>query len=303
MFPFRKDKEGIKMKKSFSLIPLIIFAVAVVITLPLRILQYKNSIEPGTGFYTEVSPLVILFYVVIGLAFIGITVITFINGKKLAFSNDVDKNIPLGAVSFICALICLFGAVKVLLTPVSTATPVYTVTTTSTALTGILDKAAAILGIITGIYFAVIGASYISGKGTGSQFKIISLAAPLWCAIRLVARFTRTVSYIRVSDLLLEMLMLACMTLFFMSFAQLNSKVNPEGNEKKAVIFGYTGALLGFVVAIPRLVLAITGNTDVLYELSSFEIYDIGLALFSIVMVAERFAVGTKESKPADEEN
>ena len=55
---------------------------------------------------------------------------------------------------------------------------------------------------------------------------------------RLVFRFTRTISYIRVSDLMLEMLMLVFFIMFFMAFAQVNSRVDPNKKEWKIAAYG-----------------------------------------------------------------
>lgn len=276
------------MKKSVSLLPTVIFAVALLIALPLRMLQYKNNIEGGTGFYINIDAAVIVFYAVLAAAFVAIFVLTTANRKNMVLDCSEKRNVIFGIVALICAILCVYGGISDFLAPVSTEPPVYTVTTTSAALLVSLNKSAAVCEILSGIYFALSGAMFISGKGCGEMFKILSLFPAIRCAIRLIARFTRTVSYIRVSDLFLEMLMLACFALFFMAYAQNNSKVNGEGTESKLMLFGLSGALLGFVVAVPRLVLVITGNENLMYELSAFEISDLALALFSVVTVAGR---------------
>ncbi len=292
MFPFPKDKshkkEAKDLKKSVSLLPTVIFAVALVIALPLRMLQYKNNIEAGTGFYLSVDAAVIAFYAILAVAFAAIFVMAIKDRKNMILDRTAKRSIVIGAVTLVSAILCVYGGISDFLTPVSTEAPVYTVTTTSAALLVSLNKSAAVCEILSGIYFALSGAMFISGKGCGEIFKLLSLFPAIWSAIRLVARFTRTVSYIRVSDLFLEMLMLACFALFFMAYAQNNSKVNGEGTESKLMLFGLFGALLGFIVAVPRLVLVITGSENLMYELSAFEIGDLALALFSVAAVAGR---------------
>lgn len=291
MFPLQRDKESLRekdLKKSVSFISSIIFAVALIIATPLRVLQYKNNIEAGTGFYTSTGVAVYLFYGIMVAAFVAFIALSLMNRKKLALDFTAKKNPIIAAACFISSIFCFYNGISSLMAPVDSSTPVYTVTTTSTALVGTLEKGAAICGILSGLYFVCLAVSFFVGKSCGENYKILSLFPAIWSSIRLITRFTRTVSYIRVSDLLLEMLMLAALALFFMAFAQNNSKVNGEGTEGKLLVCGFTGALLGFVVAIPRIILVLTGNESLMYELSSLELGDIGLALFAVTMVSSR---------------
>ena len=123
---------------------------------------------------------------------------------------------------------------------------------------------------------------------------------------RLIFRFTATISFIKVSDLLLEMFMLAFMLIFFTAFAQLNSKIESKGLDWKLVAFGLPAAVLALVCFIPRFIMVISGKSEMLYTGSPVEYCDLATALFALSIVLTRIGwVGgnadAKEEAQADE--
>ncbi|MBR6361456.1 MAG: hypothetical protein IKS04_06630, partial [Clostridia bacterium] len=109
-----------------------------------------------------------------------------------------------------------------------------------------------------------------------------------WFILKLVVRFTRTVSYIRVSDLAMEMISLVFLAIFFMAFAQANSKVESQGTAWKLEGFGFPAALLCLNMFVPRIVITLAGKAEFKYILSYPDFADIAIALFIIATVLTR---------------
>lgn len=82
--------KNFSVKSGFG-IGAVIFAVAAIIALPLRIIQYFTVIEGGTGFYTENSLSVYLLYIILSAAVIAFIVTGLTKTKKLDYSREAEK--------------------------------------------------------------------------------------------------------------------------------------------------------------------------------------------------------------------
>ena len=112
----------------------------------------------------------------------------------------------------------------------------------------------------------------------------------------------RTISYVRVSELLFEMVMLVFMIMFFMAFAQCNSKVNEKDCIWKVAAYGLPAALLALVCSVPRIILSLIGSADLIYSQSSVEFADLGIALFIIAVVLTKVITKTESDETEEEE-
>ena len=83
------------------------------------------------------------------------------------------------------------------------------------------------------------------------------------------------------------------MLLFFMAFAQLNSGIGGDGMEWKIPGYCLPAALMALVCFVPRFIVDISGNSNLLYEQSPAEYCDLAIALFILCVVFTR--VGKKE--------
>ena len=82
--------------------------------------------------------------------------------------------------------------------------------------------------------------------------RLTALAPLLWAVCRLLRCFSRTISYLRISDLFLDLLMLTAMMVFFLAFAQIVSGINHEGKAPRLLATGIPAAVLAFLTFIPR---------------------------------------------------
>lgn len=283
-------------------IGVIIMAIAAVVALPIRTMQFFTVLEGESGFYREADWSVYLLYGVLALSIVAILVYGIFSRKRLDYSLEVSKRPGMGMVSMAAALgvlldaaFCITSAMKIeeISSGLSTANYVEGMTQGD----GVILTAEAVFAVFTSIYLVVLGFSYLSGKTNGSEYRLISLAPVIWSIFRLVYRFKRTISFVRVSDLLFEMIMICFMIMFFFAFAQVNSRVGGKGNEWKIAAYGIPAALLALVCFIPRFIVTITGNAQLLYSYSAAEYCDFGVALFIISAVLTRVTDKLPEAK------
>lgn len=279
--------KNFSVKSGFG-IGAIILAVAALIALPVRTIQFFTILEGGTGFFTETDFSVYFIYLVLIAAGIAFLVLGIFKRKKTDYCREVKKQPVFGVFSLIAAagafsdgIIC---AVKVM----NDRLPIVDYDYMGTPIINtekLLFSAEAVFAVLSAIFFLAIALSAITGKTNGSEHKLISLAPVLWCVIRMIFRFTRTISYLKVSDLTFELVMLVFATMFFMAFAQVNSQINSKNCEWKLAGYGLTSALFALVCFVPRLIVTIVGISDLLYSYSPAEFCDLAIALFMIVTV------------------
>lgn len=269
----------------------IIFIAALILALPLRIYQYLGGvIEPATGFFTKNDFSVYTLYGVIILAAVAVIVLGIINRKKLAYDVSAQKNPILGIASLLITLGIIFdvaftmdipGAIEAIKAAKTAETE--QISTEITAHYVLIIQA--VISLPTALFFTVFGINSLMGKTLASELRILSLSPVIWAMLRMVARFMRTISYTRVSELLFEMFMLALMIMFFMNFAQCNAKVNDKDCAWKVAAYGLPAALLALVCFVPRAILFVLGKGNLLYAESALEFSDLTVALFIIAAV------------------
>ncbi len=277
-------------------IGILIFAATVIIALPIRTLQYFTILESDTGFFTLNDWSVYILGIVSGAAILACLLLGFIKRKSLDYSLEVTKRPGQGILSFTAAAGFLMNAVEIIVKLMNSDSFAQEEKTAN-----LIFGIQAVFAVFSAIYFVALGTSYLSGKSNGSEYRLISLAPVVWSVFRLVFRFTRTISYIRVSDLMLEMVMLVFFIMFFMAFAQVNSRVDADRKEWKIAAYGLPAALLALICFVPRFIVMITGNADLLNEQSPAEYCDLGVALLIISTVLTRVTVKIPENASTEE--
>lgn len=281
----------------------IILIAAAIIALPVRTAQFFKILEGSTGFYKTIDWTVYLLFAVLAVAVLAFIVLGFINRKKLDYTLEIKKRPGFGILAAVAAIGFIIDAViclNAVYNPevnlgISTATY-----ETSQTVTYVLT-AQAVAAAVSALYFVTVTVGSLSGKSNGTEFKLISLAPVLWSIFRLVFRFTRTISYIRVSDLFFEMIMIIFMMLFFMAFAQVNAGIDAKNCEWKIAAYGLSASLLALVCFVPRFIVTAGGHTELLYSYSSAEYCDIGIALFIIAAVLTRITDKKELPETAEE--
>lgn len=277
-------------------IGILIFVAAAIIALPVRTLQYFTILESDTGFFSKNDWSVFVLAITACAAILAFLLLGIIKRKKLDYSLEVAKRPGQGILCFTAAAGILISAVEIVVELMNSDS-----FDTDNKTANLLLGAQAVFALFSAIYFVALGSSLVTGKSNGSEYKIISLSPVVWSIFRLIFRFTRTISYIRVSDLMLEMLMLVFFIMFFMAFAQTNSRVDADKKEWKIASYGLSGALLALICFVPRFIVMITGNADLLHEQSPAEYCDFGVALLMISTVLTRTTVKISQNISTEE--
>lgn len=284
----------------------IIFALAAIIALPIRTVQYFTVLEGGTGFFTSNNWSVYLLYAVLAVSTIAFIVLGLSKRKKLDFLRKAEKRPVFGIFSLISAAGIFSDGINCISEFINNAQPIVSydhygaqVINTEKLLFG----CEAVFAAISAIFFLAMGLAVISGKTNGSEFRIISLSPIIWAIFRTVFRFTRTISYLRVSELTFELLMLIFMIMFFMAFAQVNAQISSKNCEWKLAGYGLPAALLAIVCFVPRLIVTLIGRIELLYSYSPVNFCDLAVSLFIIATVFTRLTdkVETTESTEPEE--
>lgn len=285
-----------KIKFNFKeMIPLIIALAVLVIAVPVRVAQYLTIIDAKTGFFNEINFSVVLLYVVLGAGLVLGLVIPFFRHKTLKPAPLATKSVGFTVVSLIMAITLIIDSAIQLMNyfDMFTAATGYIGKTVSEYVAmqgGTILMLQAITGALSAVYFFVSGVTIGLGNSDSSKYKVFALLPTVWCIFRLLYRFKRTISFVNVSDLLLELFCIVFSMMFLFALAQVNSKIDikEKGDDlMQSVywkIFGYgiPAAVFALVCFLPRFILLVTGNSDHINSQYNVNVSDFGFAVFTI---------------------
>ncbi len=278
------------MKIKFSWIPFIPVAVLSII---LRVYQ-KFFIDMGidTGFIsTEVAW--VAYTALIALLFLVLIILSCADRKTSPYYKP-GFNLLAGLFGVVAAAIIIFN---------SGVTIGGIASDTSSANAGsIID---ALFGVVGGCAILIMAISSFSGKNLAKKIGIFSIAAPLWCCVRLVTTF---ISYKEQSVHAIDMT-----NLFFMSFmtlalfhlALIYQGIACKNPVKSALVYGMPAFIITIVYAVANAIDQVTktGNYDIMGSLDIISF--VLLAFYILFMLIELTgnAVEKEEIEPISEEN
>ena len=279
----KKIKGSLSKPEPFAIIAAA--AISLCVLLPLRVYQVTQLIDPETGFYTENNFTVPLFYVLCAVVIAGVAALSFLSEKAGRTRNVVGQNIPTGVAAGLTALAVMFDSVYRIYSFVEmNADYVETVDFTrmqylsKSGATALLLQA--VFSVLTAFFLWIYTVSCFSKSAKLSGFSILSVTPIAWAICRIIVRFVRKISFVNISDLLLELFMLVFIITFFMAFAQIVTKVNAEEAAWRLYGCGVPAALLAFLVSVPRLFLIVIGHSDSLVADYGFNICDLAMSVF-----------------------
>ncbi len=283
----KNSKESLKLKNLFPFL----YGGALVLII-LRTFQLTRYIDSETGFLTGGTLLNVLLYVIIAALSIYFVVASFLSadGGRLELAGLKDKGASVAAASFGVSLVydCLSSLVDSLAAFDSmSADYFYSRTEAFKALmaTGTLPYALqSVFALLSAIYVFILAKSYSKGSLSAHNHKYLALSPVAWAAFKLITRFVKQISYIKVSDLFLELILIAFMILFFVAFAQVTSGVYSDDSRWRITALGLSGALVSLCINVPRLVLSVFANEFVNKEYP-FNLADAMFAVFAVFVV------------------
>ena len=148
-----------------------------------------------------------------------------------------------------------------------------------------------LFAVLSCVFFLFFGYHYITGKLDYSQFKLLAVAPLCWIMARMIFRFSRTINFKNISDLLLELFMLAAMLLFFLNFARICAHVDDRGAMWSLYGYGLPAACLLRLLRT-ALVMVVIGRSSQLAAQSPFELCDLMASLLILfVLIQGAFAM------------
>ena len=250
------------------------------LAVPFRTYQLLRIVEINTGFYKEINWSVYLMYALCILAVL-VPYVLITLAKNVPESRAVyGKNKLLAVSAFV------FGAGLVADTASALAEAVMF---KQGLLVGDISFVPVVLegvfGALAAIYMMIFAFSYIDGRTSYSRYKLLALSPLVWSVARLVIRFVKKISYVNVSDLMLELFAIAFMMLFFLSFARISSGLSNKKSMRSLWAAGFASAFFCAAANLPRLVVVITANGNLLNEEYPFALCDLGFAFFAICYI------------------
>ncbi len=134
-------------------------------------------------------------------------------------------------------------------------------------------------------YFATLS---VTAKGSNYDFRnftFLHLVPVLWAFTRLVLIMIKIVDVKKDADTALEFLLLSFMLLFFFCYI---SMIDNGGRVSKLFVFSaITLFSIASVIALPRIVLMITGRGDILYHAAYTGISYFAVGLFAVLQIKQ----------------
>ncbi len=260
-------------------------ALSLCVLLPMRVYHVTALIDSETGFFTKSSFTIPLFYTVLGLVTAAAVVLSYLNNKANRARDLRVRSNPLGIVSAVTAATILADAVVQMFNYFQlkgSYDPFLEVTQsqymTKSGATALLCQA--IFGVFSACFFGIYAISCFNKNSKMRGYRILSVSPVLWAICRIIARFVRKISFVNVSDLLLELFMLVFLITFLLAFSQIVTNVTPEVAAWRLFGCGIPAALIAFLVSIPRVFLIVIGHSDSLVAQHGFTPCDLAFALF-----------------------
>lgn len=278
----------------------IIFAVGTALALGVRIFQaFSGIIDFDTGFYTETHVTTPILYLILAFTGIGIFLVSFLSWEIPQEKMPEKRSIPVAIFSVAFAGTLVYDAIIQIKSFLSSLNATHSIVMgESQSVLSQLTKSGAlprlgegVFAIISAVFFLITFFDFVGLKKVNfSKLRILTVAPLFWATLRMVQRFTRTISFMNVSSLLLELFMIAFMMMFFMYFAQMASEVNNSAISFKVFAYGLIAAMFSAVVSIPKVLLIIfDGDYRAMMEWNMvecpLEVTDVAFAGFAVLFL------------------
>lgn len=285
--------------------PLFCSLFALIAAVPLRVYQYFKILEPETGFYNKIDFSVYVIYILLGIAMVIGIAIPLINRKRIITVSQPKKSSVFLVVSIILAVTLIIDSATQLVGYFD----LYEQAVSSSAQVTqyVKDQGGNILliqsvfGAIAAIYFFVTGLAVGIGNSDGTKFKVLAFAPVLWCIFKLLYRFKRTISFVNVSDLLLELFAIVFLMLFFLAFSQVVSAIDASVVYWKLYAYGVPAVTFSLMCFLPRFIVMAVGHSDLLCTHHGISYSDLGVAIYIIFALLSRAKAQTNNSPEQSE--
>ena len=265
---------------------IIIAALSLCVLLPLRVFETTTLIESDTGFFNGFHPVIPIFYVLLAAVVCFLFIGSFLNEPCNRSRDCIKDNKTLGVVSALMAASMVYESISEFIAYAAAKSSslnenLFYVESASSK-TGNGAPAlfcAGIFAIVSAAFFAIYSLKCFGIKFKIPGFKLLSVSPVIWAICRIVFRFIKKISFVNVSDLLLELFLLVFYISFYLALSQIVTGVTPEIAAWRLYGCGLPAALLAFLICVPRLFLMIV-KPELLVNGYSFNPCDLAAAIF-----------------------
>ena len=253
-------------KESLSLTKLLaVFLPIFLCVFAIRIAQVARLIDASTGFFKAQSPWHGLFYAFVILCGVFMMVYCFLSKPAGNLQTIGFRSIPLCVMAALLVVAFALDGWESLqaVRELRVVGADFRTRMSSGELPLMLRG---VFALFSAPYFAALGYSYRTGSDAAAKWRIPALAPICWAAFRMVHHFVRKISFTKVSDLFFELLMLACMMLFFMAFASVTSGIYSDGTSWRIPGFGLPAALIAGMLSLTRMIFTLIDKTAYINE-------------------------------------
>ncbi len=296
----KNTKDNLKLSK---LIP--VAYGAILLFSVLRCFQLVKYIDSETGFFIGGAWLKVLLYGAITVVCLGFIIVSYLSsdGKKAELIALKDRTAGISGVVFVISLFydafSSFGEAVVKFDGLSVgyfdkSSEIFKALMASGTLPYALQG---FFAVLSAVYVIILAKSFLKGSKNAHNHKLFALAPIAWAAFKMITRFVKQISYIKVSDLFLELIMLAFMITFFVALSQVVSGVYSDDTRWRITALGFSGAVLALSINIPRLVLTLMANNfiNTEYPFNPADTF-FGIFAFSVAVAAIK-SLGTEKAE------
>lgn len=302
-----KLKGSIKKIKTSHLLAVFVFAL--VSCTGLRFYHSMNNINSETGFYTNVDFTVILFYAILAFAVMFILIAGFLSTDYRKLDDSViHPNKGLGIVSLFLSFAMLLDSGYSLIMSISEYANGTNVVDDSNYVAVIRNgklpyALMSIFSFLACIYFFAFAISAFKKKGKFVSNSIFALLPLGWACTKMIPLFIKQISFIRVSDLLLEVAVVSLFVVYTLSLAQCLSGVYEKEAQWRITALGFAVSLISLVLNLPKLVFVIIGKGDT-YITSGYptSYSELLFAVFALTLIFSMRKRGKTVSDCSEEE-
>ena len=259
-----------------------ILGISAIISVIIRCIQMGKFIDSETGFTTGGKFFSVILILVLVATVIAFLVKAYLTAESEKIQVQGVKSKPLGAATAFFAASLFFDFISGL-TSMSGAD---SADFKSLMLTGAMPRfLQSVFALLSAFYFLFLALDYLKGTAKASKHRVLATMPVAWAGFRMVCRFVRQISFVKVSDLFFELVMLAFMLIFFMALAQVVSGVYSEGFRWRLPSFGAAAALIAIMLSVPRLIFTVVSFENFINPQHTFQIADFAFFIFIFVFV------------------
>ena len=302
-------KNEIKIKGSLNQINkkhiLTVFCSSLVICLLLRFYQAAKLIDNTTGFFIKDSFITVLFYLILFVSSFAMLLMSFLSSdiRKLE-DNALEKNKPLGIISILLSLTLFIDFFDQILVShgnnqiATNGTGLFS----SIAAKGIIPaRFQMCFALLALLYYIIIAIRIFKGKEILGKYKILCTVPAGWAIVKLISLFATQISFIRVSDLFLEIVTNSFAVVFLLAYAQCISGVYEKEARWRMCGAGLAFALVALCTQIPRFIFTVFGKTDFVNSDYIIDYAVLMLAVFAVILILTMFIKQKYQDNLADE--